>query len=437
MSLGKGERTVAGICVTLLLGVVYLCFMGKAPKGPSIVLITIDTLRADKLGVYGAPSPASEEFDLLAQKGVVFDKAISQASWTRSSMASMLTGLYPRRTGVVKERWDKLPLEVDTLAEKLKRKGYTTIGLTANPQLNKDFQFEQGFKHYTESNVIFAWMKTTEGKSKAGKDSPIRSGEEMLTESLRLIRHHAGDGPIYLQALLMDVHAHHRIKVDEIDPDLKSFADAAYLQAVRNVMRPLAKFINEADGVLKGDVVFIVNADHGEGLEDHPSVGGSKGHGNLLYRSQVHVPLIFIGGSNYSKLAPGHRGGIVELTDLVPTVLALSGDERTIAGLDGRSQLLALLNNDGLAVGGDSRNAFTETQWRPTVKKAAIISKDWFFIHGEDSWEGTLPEELHPFSAIQDGAKTSVLAENAAVADQLRKLLKDTTSAPLPNTSPS
>ena len=88
----------------------------------------------------------------------MLEQVVAQASWTRSSVAAMLTGTYPRRLPVIKEQWDALPSGVESLAEVLKRSGYLTIGLTANPQLNIDFKFEQGFDDYVESSVTFSWM---------------------------------------------------------------------------------------------------------------------------------------------------------------------------------------------------------------------------------------------------------------------------------------
>jgi arylsulfatase A-like enzyme len=392
----------------------------RRESGPSIVLIVVDTLRADKLGCYGSRSPASVEFDQLAAQGVVFENVISQASWTRSSVASMLAGRYPLKTGVRKEKWDPLPLAANTLAERLHARGFRTIGLTANPQLNRDFQFEQGFDLYSESTVIFPWMKTSDGKSRADKDSPIRSGEEMFTEASRLVRENAAYGPLYLQVLIMDVHAHHRIKPDEIDSDLATLPDPEYLQAVRRGTRPLAQFIKDIDASLDGNVIFFVVADHGEGLKDHPSVAQSRGHGNLLYRTQVHVPLVVIEGSTSNRFTPGKRPQLTQLVDLVPTVMEITGAELTFNSGDGRSLVPILKNPQAPSL---HKFAFSETIWRPGVRKSAVISPDWFYIRSKDSWQGTGEEELHPFGGRQDGVQDSVISSQPDVSRLLSKEL--------------
>ncbi len=106
---------------------------------PNIVLIIIDTLRADKLGCYGFPENTSPEIDRIANKGILFENVISQSSWTRPSIGSMLTSLYPRTVGIYKEEFDILHDRYETLAEILNDNGYYTMGITANPNINSVF----------------------------------------------------------------------------------------------------------------------------------------------------------------------------------------------------------------------------------------------------------------------------------------------------------
>lgn len=377
-----------------------------ASQRPSVVLVIVDTLRADKLGVYGSPAPASAEFDEIARQGVVFERAISQASWTRSSVASFLTGLYPRRAGVIKEKWDPLPPERRQLAEILSDAGYETIGLTANPQLNKDFGFHEGFGTYIESRVLFPWMPKQEGKVKA---QPIRAAGDILDEARQLIDGKSKAGkPIYLQVLLMDVHAHHRISQDEVDSDLQPFPEGAYLQAVRNATRPLAAFVKEIDQLLRGNVMFVFVSDHGEGLSDHPSIENARGHGNILYRSQIHVPFVIVEGSQVRRFGSRRVSQVTELVDLVPTVLDRL-DITVPKGLDGRSTVAACEGRSS----DDSVLAFSETQWRPRVSKVAVTDGELLYVESRDSWGGTAPQELQPFAGAQDGITTSVFEHNA------------------------
>jgi arylsulfatase A-like enzyme len=114
------------------------------PSPPNVVLIIIDALRQDKLGAYGFSEETSPEIDRMARQGVRFDSVIAQSSWTRPSIGSMLTSQYPRTLGIYKEKDEVLPHDAVTLAEVLKEAGYTTIGATANANINSSFNFQQG-----------------------------------------------------------------------------------------------------------------------------------------------------------------------------------------------------------------------------------------------------------------------------------------------------
>jgi arylsulfatase A-like enzyme len=398
----------------------WLLYSRTSASKPNIVLVVIDTLRADKLGLYGHPSPASRELDTLAKQGVFFQRAISQASWTRSSMASLLTGRYPRRIPLLKEKWDKLPLDELSLAETLQEVGYTTVGLTANPQLNRDFNFEQGFTEYVESSVTFGWMKKSPGKKKARGKIRVKSAPEMLERATEIVDVlYDGTAPLYLQLLLMDVHAHHRIEEDEIDEDLRAYPDRQYLQAVRNATAPLADFIKSMKQKLGENTIFIVTSDHGEGLRDHPSVSGSNRHGNLLYGSHVHVPLLFLGDQDLVGVH-GARAQLVELIDVYPTLASVAG-ARVPKILDGQSLISIIRDPKEERI--DSVG-FSETRWRKRVAKQVVTDGRWMYIESEDDWKGTSPKELQTFGALQDGASTNVLTDYPEQAKRLEGLLK-------------
>ena len=407
--------TVTLILIGIAAGATRLLWHSDRP--PNIVLIIVDTLRADKLGVYGSPSPASRELDALAHEGVVLEQVVAQASWTRSSVASMLTGLYPRRLPVIKEQWDPLPSGVESLAEVLRRGGYLTIGVTANPQLNLDFKFDQGFDEYIESSVTFAWMKDVTGKEKAGRGNAVRVASDVLGQSLDLLKA-ANRRPVYLQALIMDVHAHHRIPQESVDADLQGLPDSSYLQAVRNATRPLADFITKAWSVLGKDTVFIITADHGEGLNDHPGVHASGKHGNLLYRSHLHVPCIVLGPADRIG-KPGRIAGLSRLMDLYPTIVELAG-VRLPSSLDGSSLLSAMRTSTPVV---QREPTISETRWRRGVNKIAVTDGEWLLVENRDQWGGSDPVELFPFSAAQNGAATNSLSQHPEVGAALQQAI--------------
>jgi hypothetical protein len=118
------------------------------PAGaPNVILVMVDTLRADHLGAYGYASAKTPSIDGLAADGVRAAHTFSQASWTRPSVATILTGLYPSSHGAV-HKADILPDRVDTLAEVLSRGGYNTVGFADNVNVSPSFNFGQGFADY-------------------------------------------------------------------------------------------------------------------------------------------------------------------------------------------------------------------------------------------------------------------------------------------------
>ncbi|HSG01064.1 MAG TPA: sulfatase, partial [Vicinamibacterales bacterium] len=116
-------------------------------SGPNVVLLMIDTLRADRLSAYGYDESSTPHIDGLATDGVRFARTFAQASWTRPSVATILTGLYPSSHGAVRKA-DVLPDRVDTVAEALNFFGYRTVGFANNVNVSESFNFQQGFQEY-------------------------------------------------------------------------------------------------------------------------------------------------------------------------------------------------------------------------------------------------------------------------------------------------
>ena len=136
---------------------------------PNVVLIIIDTLRADQVGAYGSAAGATPELDALAARGVRFDRVIAQSPWTRPSIGAMLTGCYPRTLGIYDEMDQALDGRFTTLAEALKAAGYTTLGVHSNPNINAFFNFDQGFDAYIDSEVWYGFMHPEPGQQRFGQ----------------------------------------------------------------------------------------------------------------------------------------------------------------------------------------------------------------------------------------------------------------------------
>ncbi len=310
-----------GLVMAALLAVAAGSCKRKTPPPPpsdstSVLLVMIDTLRADHVGAYGYDRPTTATLDELARTGVVFDQAFANCSWTRPSIASLLTGVYPRETGVYKEQFDKLTPDVVTLAEMFQGAGYRTYGVTANPTVNGVFGFDQ----YGDCGVVWGWMK---GKHKYKKGKVLMEDADLVTDrSIALLERHEG-GPFYLQVLYIDPHLpygapaefDHPLNKKPKGPVERYDAEVAFADAE---LGRLLAHVREHHP----DTMVIVTSDHGEGLRDHPGVPRASSHGFVLYDSNIHVPLIFS--------HPGLQTGIrfadpVQLLDLVPTIAELFG----------------------------------------------------------------------------------------------------------------
>jgi arylsulfatase A-like enzyme len=380
---------------------------------PSIVLIIIDTLRSDKLGAYGYPVSTSAELDSFGRRGVRFARVVAQSSWTRPSVASLLTSRYPRETGIYKEKGHILDDRFHTLAELLKQSGYTTVGATANPNINSSFNFDQGFEHYEDSDVVFHWMQKEPGKASI-TERPIRTAREVLESALDWTAEN-GPAPYYVQVNLMEVHQYDdpRIRRPEYAGLFPGERHRDYLQAVYAVSKEVDRFIRSLEGRPEWDnALFVVTSDHGEGLSDHPHVALSHSHGLLLYSSQVLVPLIF-----YTPSGDLPRGKVIEqpvrLLDLMPTLLDYAGVPAP-EGAQGVS-LLPLIRGEEVSLPG---RFVVETQFQ-SADKIGVYGREWEYIENRDGHRGTSPSGLHRVGVKEDGVKTSLARRHPEVARDL------------------
>lgn len=376
----------------LLLGLLLAGGCAPAPAHPSVVLIVVDTLRANRLGCYGYPGPSSPELDLLAAEGVRFARVVAQNTWTRPSHGSMLTSLPPRTLGLYQEEQDALAPGFTTLAEVFRANGYATIGATANPNINAWFGFDQGFDRYVDSEIVFDFMSPLEGETVRAPGVRMPSAARLFeTVEAELDRR---PGPYYLQLNLMEVHEARELV--ELDRDaglfpLEPIERRRYVQAVRHVSREIDRFARSlAARPAFADALFAITSDHGTHFEgEHAHVGPPKTHGFLVYESQALVPWIL-----WSPGGGLPRGMLVErpvqLLDLMPTLLALAGIEGP-AEMEGTS-LAPLLADPGARL-AQPELFVVETRFRG-ARKLAAYAGDWKLCLNDDGHEGLPPVEL-------------------------------------------
>lgn len=407
----------------------------KLERGPiNVVLLMLDTTRADRLEVYDPelPDGLSAELDARARSGVRFLNAIATTPWTRPSIGAMLSGRPGRELGIYKEKAHGLRDDVTTLAEYLQQGGFRTLGLTANPNINAAFNFHQGFDEYVSSNVVWEWMTAQDDQEKDSQTAGLVPARELYKRALELARA-PHKGPTYLQINVMDVHEWSlpetvRPEFKELYTDRK---DAPYLQAVRQTSIDTEAFFEDLLALPGWErTLVIITADHGEGLKDHPDVKGSGYHGPLLYKSTLHVPLILF--STAGDLPAGATPDtLVTLEDLVPTVLDYVGLSPA-PEVKGTSILPLIFDVQGPILERPER-AFVETRYRK-YKKIGVVTPDWLYVESKKEHEGVNPEELQPWNGPQNGAKTDVKAQNPKVVEKLSgaldRYLKQLPSAP-------
>lgn len=404
---------------------------------PNIVLIIIDALRADKLGCYGFPGEISKEIDAMAREGVLFENVVSQCSWTRPSVGSMMTSLYPRSIGIYKERFDILDDKYLTLVEILKANGYQTFGITANPNTNKVFNFHQGFDEYEDSAVIWKWMKPGPGQKISNDNHHLPKSREIFARVLNKAKLYSS-GPVYIQITVMEVHSPYLIR-DEYRDAFKNYpvkkVNIKYpeeklvklvrgtLGAVQQISYDIGEFIRRLQEVPGWEnTLFVITSDHGQGLDDHPDVEGSPPHGNLLYESQLRVPLIFYHPGDTKKIfKPKRIKHRVRLLDLMPTIL----DYVKIPlpkgqSIHGRSLISLIIGNGkNLQLPGFF---VAETNWRK-VNKIAVYSDNWKYFENRDNWNGVNINELQPMGLRENGILTDKILEYREIGKEMKRLL--------------
>jgi len=349
----------------------------------NVVFIIFDTTRADRLGVYGSLHPTSPTIDALAKGGVRFANAHANTSWTRPGFANLLTGRYARSVGIYEERFDTLPEDVITLPERLAERGYHTLGLTANPNIGQVFGFAQGFADYRDSAGIWGWMRE-DGRPIIDTNGVVSEDATWVTDrALALVDANANalkSAPLYLQVLYVDPHRPWRPPdVHRAPVEASGSKEPRYDGEIRYADAELSRLLaGLKDRGLMDDTLLVFTSDHGEGLQDHPGISNTQYHGNTLYDSVTHVPLVL----HHPTLPAGRVvEPLVAGIDLTPTVMELLGWPLSdSAELDGRS-LVPLLTGDD-----PERTPWViaETDFRFN-RKEAVIGADARYIWNVDA----------------------------------------------------
>lgn len=286
------------VAAIVLAGGAYLAFYPSKPRVEKVVLLSIDALRADRLGCYGYPRDTSPHLDAVAQESLLFEKAFAQAPWTGPSMSAVFTGRYPIETGMYRNR-DRIDPQIPMLAEIFQRQGFRTASLNTHSLLVSPFTgFLRGFDYTSERQPLKVPYTQIE-------PDVMRWLDENAQSSFFLWIHNmdphtpATEGNTY-----------------RLGKEFRGY-DAEVKWVDDSVGRLVAKL--KALGIWD-EVLFIFTSDHGEAFGDHNNVG----HQNVMYDEVLRVPLLI----RYPGMRrTGRTDETVELLDLFATIGDLAGIE--------------------------------------------------------------------------------------------------------------
>jgi len=373
------ERALAALA--LVAGIA----LGCAPAKPTnVLLISIDTLRADRLGCYGYDRPTSPALDALARDGTLFEKVVATSPWTVPSHASIFTGRFPHAHGVVSER-DRLADDIPVLAELLRARGMRTAAVVQTTWLSKAQGFARGFDSFqqipdhAEGGVLVT-----------------RGGEAFLrafsTQPFFLFLHYydvhseyrprpryeeqfaAGyDGPVDGTAMqLQEIRERYLV----LSPRDREHLSSLYDAEIRQLDDALAGLFATLDELgVRDETLVVVTSDHGEEFLEH----GNVLHGRTMYREVLDVPLIVTGPG----VPRGERvASLASLADVLPTILGRLGLPlpEAIDGVDLFRPALASPTERRVVAAGDHNNTEPDSlRMIQDLRHKLIVDR----VHGE------------------------------------------------------
>ncbi|HEY5658492.1 MAG TPA: sulfatase [Myxococcota bacterium] len=322
----------------------------------NVVFLLVDTLRADRLGLYGYERPTSPNIDGLARSGIVFDRVVAQSSWTKTSMASLWTGTHPIHNGIL--RYNHVLPEAAVLpAEIFRAAGFRTVGLWRNGWVEPNFGFAQGFDTYVRPAP---GASRAEIQRRTRSPHPLIGTDEDLTLAALDFLERFGEERFFLYLHYMDLHQY--VYEEQSARFGTSYSDA-YDQSLHWTDRLIGALLLalERQGVLDRTLVVIAS-DHGEAFLEH----GYEGHARNLYEEVTHVPLILLPPF---LLEPGVRvATTISNADVWPTLLDIVGLP-ALPSADGVSMLPLILE-----AGGESPGTDTQRLERPVF---AQLARGW------------------------------------------------------------
>lgn len=343
---------------------------GLAPGDLNVLLITLDTTRADRLGCYGASGVATPHLDALAARGTLFERAVSPVPLTLPSHTSLMTGELPAMHGVRDNGGFRVDAEKITLAEILAARGWATGGFVSAYVLDHRWGIAQGFETYYDDFDLAKFKTMSMGDIQ-------RRGDVTVEHALRWIGERGAREKFFAWVHLYDPHSPY----DPPEPFASRYLGHPYNGEIAWTDELVGRLLaGLKERSLDGKTIVAVIADHGESLGEH----GETGHGYFIYQPTTHVPLLLAGP--YRDLAGRRIAPVVQNVDLAPTLLDLvgvNGPEGRLRG-QGRS-LVPLLSKGGEPNDSEGAEPGYSEAFYPRFhygwsELRSIRTKKWHFI---------------------------------------------------------
>ena len=366
----------------------------QAPDRPDVLLITLDTTRADRLGGYGGTPGTTPTLDALASGGVLFRRAYTHVPTTLASHASLFTGLTPARHGVHENGTFALDATTPTIAEAFTAAGYRTGAFVSSVVLDRRYGLARGFQEYADDL----------GRHASGNVLAERRAEDTVEQALGFLTQ-AGAQPTFTWVHLYD--AHHPYVPPE--PFAARFPGRPYDGEIAYMDAQVARLLDQVAAAGRPTVIAVV-ADHGESLGEHQE----PTHAFFVYGATQQVPLIL----SFPGVLPAGRTiePLVRTTDLVPTLLGLA----RIAvpdGIDGRTLVPLITGRSDRETGPAYQEAYAPRLFWGAQEVLGIRSGRWLYV------QAPRPEL---YDVEEDPAETvNLAAEQPEELDRLRTVLQE------------
>lgn len=393
----EGEKNLLLACGSPMI------YMKRHRDEKNVILISLDTLRADHLGCYGYHRQTSPNIDRLASQGTVFIDAASCSNWTLPSHMSMLTGLYSGETGYVPGNALSNTFfadEVTPIASYLRTMNYKTAGLHNGGYVSEFFGFDKGFDLYKNTS---------------------KEINNAMGQVLKWLRDNKDD-KFFLFFHTYEVHAPYTNKYFlsqlPVSASIQDRTIAAYDSDIHNADLQLERLFDwlKKNG-LYDDTVIIITSDHGENFDFVKKEGDTGSHGKTLYESEVHIPMIIKGGVFDSGKTLSSQ---VSSVDILPTITALAGLDagEGVRGID----LGRLLAKDDL----QNRLVYIESSYTPQNMKSVRSSRYKLIIKRLPGKENEGPMDYEFFNLTgKDMERTNVWKKESVLGGRFLDYLKD------------